>query len=67
MVRTNPKVEKCLQLIQEYKSGNVPHYETIETMQEISGLSALVWDAFLTHVKKDNIIKFPTGGRTLDG
>jgi hypothetical protein len=67
MVTTNPKVERCLQVIKQYKFGNNTHDQTVQEMHHLSGLSPFVCDAFLSHIKKDNIVEFPTGGRKLDG
>ncbi len=67
MVTTNPKVERCLQVIKQYKFGNNTYEKALQEMHYLSGLSPFVCDAFLSYIKKDNIVEFPTGGRKLDG
>lgn len=59
MANVSAEMKECLETIYGYKKGAKDLDESTVKVTALSGLSEKVVRAFLTNVKRDNIVQFP--------
>ena len=59
MAHVSAEMTQCIDEIVNYKKGQSRLDDSIAKLSSLSGLSKEVVRAFLTNVKRDNIVKFP--------